>query len=102
MSVLTFEDLRHASHAHLQRWGAWAQPAPRFEDQIEAPLPQRLIDVMGRFSPGKLAPVLAELVMQVDRLAATKGIDLAQAITTRISENSPELPAVLKDLKVEL
>jgi len=110
MATLTFQELRDHSEGHLHQHapdlvarslGEWAQPPATFEDAVQAPLPQQLLRLLARLPADKLAPVLAEIVMQIDRLAATKKIDLGDAIATRFGQvragKSPDLPTTLKD-----
>jgi len=114
MATLTFQDLRAHSEAHLHTWapepiartlGEWAQPPARFEDAVQAPLPPQLLRLLAILPARKLAPVLAEIVMQLDRFAATKKIDLGDAIATRFGQvragKSPDLPTELRQGPLE-
>lgn len=90
-SNLTFKELRAESVAHLNRHapnadhtaGAWGEPAPVIGD-MEVPIPPELINMFVHVPSAQLAPMLAEFVRMIDRLAAAKNIDLAGAILERL------------------
>jgi len=108
MSDLTFAALRHASHLHMHQWapdeatrlaGDWALPPARSGDNTQLPLPPQLLKMLARLPAAKIAPVLAEIILQLDRLAAAKNIDLGNAIRERLNQArggiAPELPTEL-------